>query len=484
VSAVNSDLARHLAGFARARIACIGDVMLDRYIYGHVDRISPEAPIPVLKVERETAMLGGVGNVARNVVALGGQARLIAAIGDDEAGRQIAQLAGSEHGLEPRVTVETGRQTTVKTRLVAGAQQLLRADRETAAPISAITAARLIEDIDEAVAEAQALVLSDYAKGVLNDTVLAETIARAQKAGRPVIADPKSADFSRYRGVTLLTPNRRELMAATGMPCGDEAEIIAAARRAIERAGVDAVLATLSERGMALVTKTAAHHLPAEAREVYDVSGAGDTVVATLALALAAGADLEEAAQLANRAAGIVVGKAGTAVVHPEELAHALGRDTKVLTLGPALDRVATWRRQGARIGFTNGVFDLLHPGHVSLLAQARARCDRLVVGLNSDASVKRLKGAGRPVQAEAARAQVLAAMQAVDLVIVFGEDTPVELIRAVKPELLVKGADYTVATVVGAELVQSWGGEVYLADLTPGASTTSMIARAGGGGA
>jgi D-beta-D-heptose 7-phosphate kinase/D-beta-D-heptose 1-phosphate adenosyltransferase len=207
-------------------------------------------------------------------------------------------------------------------------------------------------------------------------------------------------------------------------------------------------------------------------------------VVATLALALAAGADLEEAAQLANRAAGIVVGKAGTAVVHPEELAHALGRDTKVLTLGPALDRVATWRRQGARIGFTNGVFDLLHPGHVSLLAQARARCDRLVVGLNSDASVKRLKGAGRPVQAEAARAQVLAAMQAVDLVIVFGEDTPVELIRAVKPELLVKGADYTVATVVGAELVQGWGGEVYLADLTPGASTTSMIARAGGGGA
>lgn len=481
---MSSDLARHLQGFAGARVACLGDIMLDRYVYGQVDRISPEAPIPVLKVLRDTAMLGGVGNVARNVVALGGQARLIAAIGDDEAGRQVAQLAGGERGLEPRVTVETGRQTTVKTRFVAGVQQLLRADRETATPITDATAARLLDDIVEAAAEARVLVLSDYAKGVLDDAVLAGTIAAARQAGRPVIVDPKSADFARYRGVSVLTPNRRELKAATGLPCGSDADIAAAARRVIAQSGVEAVLATLSERGMALVTRDAAHHLPAEAREVYDVSGAGDTVVATLALALAAGASLAEAAQLANRAAGIVVGKAGTAVVHPEELAHALGRDAKVLTLGPALDRIATWRRQGARIGFTNGVFDLLHPGHVSLLAQARARCDRLVVGLNADASVKRLKGDSRPVQSEAARAQVLAALQAVDLVIVFAEDTPVELIRAVKPELLVKGADYTVATVVGAELVQGWGGEVYLAELTPGASTTGMIARAGGGGA
>jgi D-beta-D-heptose 7-phosphate kinase / D-beta-D-heptose 1-phosphate adenosyltransferase len=477
---MSGDLARHLAKFADARVACLGDVMLDRYVYGHVDRISPEAPIPVLRVERDVSMLGGVGNVARNIVALGGKARLIAAIGDDEAGLQLADLAGKVRGLEAHVSVEIGRQTTVKSRFVAGGQQLLRADRETARPIIDATAERLMEDVADALADSAVIVLSDYAKGVLTDAVTADAIARARKAGRLVIADPKSADFSRYRGVSLLTPNRRELMTATGLSCENDAEVTRAARRAIELAGVDAVLATLGDRGMALVTRKTAHHLPAEAREVFDVSGAGDTVVATLALALAAGSDLDEAAQLANRAAGIVVAKAGTAVVHPEELAHALGRDAKILSLGPALDRIATWRRQGARIGFTNGCFDLLHPGHISLLAQARARCDRLVVGLNSDKSVTRLKGAGRPVQGEAARAQVLAALQAVDLVVVFAEDTPVELIRAVRPELLVKGADYTVATVVGAELVQGWGGEVFLAELTPGASTSSMIAKAG----
>jgi len=477
------DLARYIGTFPQARIACLGDVMLDRYIYGQVERISPEAPIPVLRVNRETAMLGGVGNVARNIVALGGRAQLIATIGDDDAGRQLAALVGADKGLEPRVSVETGRPTTVKTRFVAGGQQLLRADRETARAISEATVAELLGDLSDALAEAQVLVVSDYAKGVLTDAVLAPAIAQARAAGRPVIADPKSADFGRYRGASLLTPNRRELMLASGLPCDTEEEVVKAARRAIKQSGVEAVLATLSERGMALITRDAAHHLPAEAREVFDVSGAGDTVVATVALALAVGATAEEAAQLANRAAGIVVGKAGTAVVHPDELSHALGHDRKVLGLPAALDRLVTWRRQGHRIGFTNGCFDLLHQGHVSLLTQARARCDRLVVGLNSDASVKRLKGEGRPVQGEQARGAVLAALQAVDMVVVFEEDTPERLIQAMKPELLVKGADYTVDTVVGADQVKAWGGEVYLADLTPGVSTTAIIARGAGGG-
>ena len=479
-----TDLASYLERFAAARVVCFGDVMLDRYVYGAVERISPEAPIPVLRVERDSAMLGGVGNVARNVVALGGKARLIAAIGDDEAGRQVAALAEAEAGLEPRLSVEAKRQTTVKSRFVAGGQQLLRADRETASPVAAATAAAMLADLERALGDSDVLVLTDYAKGVLSTATLGEAIRRARGRGRTVIADPKSADFARYRGASLLTPNRRELAAATGLACDSPAEVVAAGRAVIAAAGVDAVLATLSERGMAWITRDAAHHLPAEAREVFDVSGAGDTVAATLALALAAGAQLDDAAALANRAAGIVVGKAGTAVVHPEELAHALGHDHKVLGLAAALDRIATWRRQGARIGFTNGCFDLLHPGHVSLLTQARARCDRLVVGLNSDASVARLKGAGRPVQGEAARAQVLAALSAVDLVVSFAADTPIDLIQAVRPELLVKGADYTVATVVGAAEVEAWGGEVFLAELAPGYSTTGMIVRAGGGGA
>ena len=477
---MSADLVNFLLGFAGARVACLGDVMLDRYVYGAVERISPEAPIPVLKVERDDAMLGGVGNVARNVVALGGAARLIGAIGDDEAGRQIASLAGAELRLEPRLAIETGRQTTVKSRFVAGGQQLLRADRETNQPVGIETAQRLLGDVADAMAESQVLVLSDYAKGVLTDRLVSGAIERARRAGRPVVADPKSLDFARYGGATLLTPNRRELAAASGMACTSDAEVVRAARAVIDRAGVEAVLATLSEHGMVLVSRAAAHHLPAEAREVYDVSGAGDTVAATLGLALAAGATLEDAARLANRAAGIVVGKAGTAVVHPEELAHALGHDNKYLTLPAALDRIATWRRQGInRIGFTNGCFDLLHQGHVSLLVQARARCDRLVVGLNSDASVRALKGQGRPVQTEPARATVLAALQAVDLVVPFAEETPVELIRSIRPDLLVKGADYTVETTVGADLVQGWGGEVFLAELTPGVSTSSMLARA-----
>ncbi|MBM3548636.1 MAG: D-glycero-beta-D-manno-heptose-7-phosphate kinase [Alphaproteobacteria bacterium] len=480
-----SDLAQRVADFARVRVLCVGDVMLDRYIYGTVDRISPEAPIPILAVTRETAMLGGAGNVVRNLAALKASSCFVSLIGEDPAGREVTQLIAAEPLVEPNLLPELDRVTTIKVRYVAGSQQLLRADRETIKPARSTTEAELVLRASDDLKDCQAVVLSDYGKGVLSDDVIGRIIAAARAQGRPVVVDPRGSDPTRYRGATIITPNRRELGELAGRRIGTPEQIRDAAYEVMRRGEIEAVLVTLSQDGMALFTaKSEEHHLRAEALEVYDVSGAGDTVVAVMACALAAGLPLNDAAHLASVAAGIVVGKIGTAVVHPEELVFALRAEdrkfseAKAASLGQALERIAGWRRQGFRIGFTNGCFDLLHPGHVSLLNQARTRCDKLVVGLNADASVSRLKGPERPVQSEGNRAAVIGSLASVDLVVIFGEDTPLELIRAIKPDLLVKGADYTVDTVVGADLVQGYGGQVYLAELAEGHSTTDVIRR------
>ncbi|MEA2779852.1 MAG: D-beta-D-heptose 7-phosphate kinase / D-beta-D-heptose 1-phosphate adenosyltransferase [Rhodospirillaceae bacterium] len=473
---------------AHARVLVLGDVMLDRYIYGSVERMSPEAPVPVLRHESLRAMAGGAGNVARNVAALGGKAVLIGLVGDDAAGRELCEMLTREHGIAPRLVIDPARRTTVKTRFVAGRQQLLRVDDETPAPASGETATALLAAVEAALPAVDIVLISDYAKGVLGEEVLQRVIAKVHGAGKRLIVDPKSRDFGRYAGADLLTPNRAELAAATGIPGEDDEQVAAAALKAIGSARVGAVLATRGERGMTLVTaKAEPLHLPAEAREVFDVSGAGDTVIATLAAALAVGADLPQAARLANTAAGIATGKLGTAVVHPADLLGALqaravlANEAKVVALESALERIQRWRAAGERIAFTNGCFDLIHPGHISLLSQAHAAADRLIVGLNSDASIQRLKGPDRPVQNETARGIVLASLSAVDLVIVFEEDTPIELIRAIRPEVLVKGSDYRVDQVVGGDVVQSYGGRIMLADLLPGHSTTKTIARVGG---
>ncbi len=479
-----SALAAHLEALRGVRVLCVGDVMLDRFAYGEVERISPEAPIPVFRHEEETTMVGGAGNVLRNLSALGVGTTMISVIGDDEAGAEVRALVEAEPGIEARLLVEKGRQTTIKTRFIAGSQQLLRADRETTAEVDAALANRLAAAAEDAVAGAHAVVLSDYGKGVLTPGLTARVIGIARKAAKAVVVDPKGVDFSRYRGASLVTPNRRELAEATRMPVAGEDEIAAAARKLIESCGIDAVLVTRSQDGMTLVTDRGAEHLPAEAREVFDVSGAGDTVVATLTAAIGAGVPLRDAARLANAAAGIVVGKVGTAVAHASELFNALhARDLlsgekKLATTEAALERVALWRRRGLKIGFTNGCFDLLHPGHVSLLSQAHGACERLVVGLNSDASAARLKGAGRPIQSEAARAAVLGSLASVDVVVLFSDDTPMGLIEAIRPDVLVKGADYALEEVVGAKFVRSYGGTVLLADIVPGYSTTATIAK------
>lgn len=480
-----SALIARAVALKQARLLCVGDVMLDRYVYGEVERISPEAPIPVVRVRRETAMLGGAGNVVRNLVAVGAHAHFLAAVGEDPAGREITRLIGDHEGVDPIIAVETGRQTTIKTRIFGANQQLVRVDRETSEPIGAPARERIAKAAIALLPEVGAVALSDYGKGVLSPELVQQIVERAARANRPVIVDPKGADYTPYRGASLVTPNRKELHEATRMPVGDANEIVAAARRLIETCGIANVLVTRSQDGMTLVSaRGEVHHLPAEAREVFDVSGAGDTVVAVMAAALATGAPALEAARLANVAAGIVVAKIGTAVASSDELVAALHHsdisagEAKLLSREAAATLVERWRRKGLRVGFTNGVFDLLHPGHVSLLGQARAACDRLVVGLNSDASVKRLKGPTRPVQSEASRATVLASLAGVDLVTIFDEDTPLELIRALRPDVLVKGADYTVETVVGADLVTGWGGKVLLATLEPGHSTSATIAR------
>lgn len=480
------DMAGLVEGLAKARVALAGDVMLDRFVYGQVERISPEAPIPVLQVETELAMPGGAGNVARNLAALGADVMFLSVAGDDGAGAEV-KAALQEPGIEARLTIVPGRVTTVKTRFVAMSQQILRADRETTQPLEAGAAEKFIAALKAALPGRQVLILSDYGKGVLTRAVTRAAIAAATEAGIPVIVDPKGGDYGAYEGAHVITPNRKELGEASGAPTGTDDEIVAAARSLIAAHGIGAIVVTRAQAGMSVITAAGeVIHLKADAREVFDVSGAGDTVVSTLAAALATGLTLAQAASLANSAAGIAVGKAGTATVHRDELAAKLRArelsvlDAKVTGLKSAQDIVAGWRARGLDVGFTNGCFDLLHPGHVTLLGQARARCDRLIVGLNSDASVARLKGAGRPVQPDIARATVLAALQSVDLVVIFEEDTPEALIEALCPDLLVKGGDYTIDGIAGADFVRAHGGRVEIVEIVPGFSTTDTLARLG----
>ena len=479
------DLASIVRHFGRARILVVGDVILDRYRIGDAQRLSPEAPIPVLRPSRSHDTPGGAANVAMNVVSLGGQAVLAGVIGDDDAGRAVGGLLRAQTRIEAALIVASGRPTTAKTRFIAGAQQLLRLDEETTAPLDEDTAASLLLRVDAALSGIDVVILSDYAKGVLCDAVLGPLLDMIAAHRKPVIADPKRPDFRAYRGVTVLTPNELEVRVATHIDARFDAEADRAGQMALDATGGDAVLVKRSVKGLTLVRRgEKAMHFPARAREVADVSGAGDTLVAGLAVALAVGAALPEAAMLANVTAGISVGKAGTATVAQAELLNALHFDgmasteRKVRELDDAKAQVGVWRAQGLRVGFANGCFDLIHPGHVHLLSRARAGCDRLIVALNTDASVRRLKGPTRPVQNEDARAVVMASLSPVDMVVLFDEDTPLELIRALRPDVLIKGADYTVDQVVGGDLVRAWGGQVLLVDLREGHSTTGTIRR------
>ena len=481
------DFDTHLSDLAGQTVLCIGDLMLDEFVYGEVSRISPEAPTPVIACKRSELMVGGAGNVARNLVALGTRCIFVGVVGDDATGLALSDTLNAEPLVEARLVVDGARQTTRKVRFVSEhfSTHLLRADWELAVPVDAASEEAIVAHALAALPHAGAVVLSDYAKGALTPRVIRAVIQAARDAGKPVIVDPKGRDYSIYHGATMITPNRQELADATHRTATTDDEIAAAAAGLRKALSAQAVLVTRSEAGMTLVHDGESVHVPAYPVRVRDVSGAGDTVVAIIAAMLALRADFESAMRAANAGAAVVVGKRGTATVSVAELrarilpASTLAPEEKIVFDWAMLDEhLGAWKSQGLRVGFTNGCFDLLHPGHVRLLAAARAACDRLVLGLNSDSSVRRLKGEGRPVQPVGARAEVLAALEAVDLVVVFEEDTPLKLIERVKPTVLVKGGDYTRETVVGHEIVEALGGEIILIDLVPGHSTTAMVER------
>lgn len=461
--------------YSSARVLVVGDVMLDQYWQGGTQRISPEAPVPVVRIEVESVRAGGAGNVALNVAAVGGRVTLLGLTGEDEAGGQLQQFL-TERGVHCRLHRAMGR-TITKLRILSRHQQLIRLDFEDR--VSPRDPAGFLADYARLLGEVDCVVFSDYAKGTLD--AVPEMIRLARKRDLPVLVDPKGSDFRRYSGASLLTPNLGEFESVAGA-CRGEAELAERGEDLRRELDLAALLVTRGEQGMTLIeADRPPRHFPAKAREVYDVTGAGDTVVALLGAGLAAGQDLADAVGLANLAAGVVVGKLGTATASREEIAAAMEAHAPIprgmTTEDELLGLVARARRAGERIVMTNGCFDLLHPGHVAYLERARALGDRLIVAVNDDASVRRLKGEGRPVNALAARMAVLAGLAAVDWVVPFSEDTPERIICRVLPDILVKGGDYRPEDIAGGECVRAAGGEVRVLPFIEGHSTTRMIA-------
>lgn len=476
------------ARFSEVRVLCIGDVMLDRFVSGSVNRISPEGPVPVMSVVSEKDFPGGAANVARNIAALGARCTLVGIAGADANGAKLAGILQASPLITTELVESENRPTTTKIRFIGQNQQILRVDLEENVPLSSEEEERLLKRILPLVRDHDAIVLSDYAKGVLTRRLVAAVTEESRRHKRPVVVDPKVADLSVFDGAAIVTPNQKEAHAVAGIWPTSDHDAEQAARDILARFDVESVLITRAERGMTFLEREgAAIHIKAEAREVFDVVGAGDTVVATLAVAMGAGVGKDKAARLANTAAGIVVGKKGTATVSVGELEETLARThlKNAVVLGSATGAreklrllVGEWRDAGLKVGFTNGCFDILHVGHIRLLQFARQQCDRLIVGLNSDQSVRRLKGPSRPVNTEADRAELLEALTFVDAVILFEEDTPLELIKAIAPDVLVKGADYTIDKIVGSDVVLARGGKVLTFGIVAGKSTTAIIER------
>ena len=484
-----------LKGLSSAHVLVVGDVMLDRFVYGDVSRVSPEGPVPVLGVMRRAEMAGGAGNVVSNLLGLGVKTSLVSLVGPDGAGEQVRELLKDAH---VSLVLDPGRPTPVKTRFIARGQQLLRADEERVSPVTGSIETDILKHIESYMKDAGAVILSDYGKGVLTSSVIKRVIELADQKKVPVIVDPKGDSFAKYNGANVITPNRYELSLASGnAPVNNDDDVAFAAQKIIDDCGIDAVVATRSEDGMTIVQRQETGngfevpvHLKTQAQEIFDVSGAGDTVVATLGALMAAGADLVSAAQAANAAAGIVVGKVGTAPVRLDELQACLAggsvsvRSARVASREDAAEQVRQWQAQGLKVGFTNGCFDILHSGHVNYLNQARDRCDRLVVGLNHDASVRILKGPERPVNDEQSRATVIGALGSVDMVVLFGalneaeDNTPCALIDFIRPDVFFKGGDYTPDTLPEAKIVQAYGGKVAIMPLYDGYSTTSTLEK------
>ena len=479
-SAIHNHTPARLPDFTRARVVVVGDVMLDCYTWGDVSRISPEAPVPVLHCREQTRALGGAGNVAANLAGLGASVQLCGLRGQDASGLCLQQLL-NEQGIVDLGFVQPAFATITKTRIMARQQQLLRIDEEQPAAVSDALADRLLDAVQSAIRPDCVVVLSDYGKGLLTPKVCQGIIQCCRSRGVMVLVDPKGLDWAKYQGAQCVTPNIMEFEAVSRIDSRQTNAFFSEAAAVVEQLELDALLVTRGRQGMVLFQGGVEPvNIPARTREVFDVSGAGDTVVATLAGCLAAGCSWKQGAEIANLAAGIVVGKLGTRPVHRDELEHVLSEvvwgPPKVFSARAGLETIQRWRQQEQRIVFTNGCFDILHPGHVKLLQAAAAQGDRLVVGLNSDDSVSRLKGPRRPILRQDDRAAILSALECVDLVIVFAEDTPLQLLESIKPDVLVKGGDYADKIVVGREFVEAYGGRVVLVDLEAGLSTSNLV--------
>ncbi len=500
-----------LEDIKKSSVLVVGDIMLDRFVYGDVERISPESPVPVLSIKREDRMLGGAGNALANLSGLESGAQIIAVVGDDDEAAQIKEQIQNLGYKADGLITENARPTTVKSRFLAGHQQLLRTGFEKKSAISDETATKLIENVKAALSDVQAVIISDYDKGLLRTDVIAGIIEAARAQNVPVIVDPKGQDFSIYRGASAVTPNKKELSeACKGAAVSTDEDVINAAQSLISDCGIDAVVATRSSDGMSVIqTGADPVHLRTTDIEVFDVSGAGDTVIATIAATLAAGGNLEQAAALANVAGSVVVTKVGTAAIRSDELARGLESDQgDVLTQTgkdreksdrarkgdifqytdagweEAAEQIRRWKARGLKVGFTNGCFDILHYGHVSYLNNTRDHCDRLVMGLNVDSSIRILKGPERPIHDENSRAAVLAALGSIDMVVMFGareegdDNTAIALLEALQPDVYFKGGDYTEDQIPEAPTVRAYGGEVNVMPVYEGHSTTSSIAK------
>ena len=480
----NTELFRRFKEIKPVSIVVVGDVILDEYIDGEINRISPEAPVGVLDCKSETYMLGGAANVAANVVKLGCKAALIGVTGVDTAAAELKSLLKKEKIDAALVVTSKDRPTIKKSRIISRQQQLLRIDRENRSDIPKSVESRLIKNFKKALAKADGAIISDYNKGLLTKKFLREAISYAKKIGKPVVVDPKGDSFAKYKGASVVTPNRVELEKSTGIKCGDKKSVEKAARQIIKKQSISCVLATLGSGGMALFTnKGESHFFPTVAQEVFDVTGAGDTVVAVFSAALLGGMLPEEAARLSNHAGGMQVAQLGASGISKKEIARSLAGaagfdESKIVTVKDAAAVAVSLRKQNKKVVFTNGCFDLIHFGHIQYLRKAKKLGHRLVVGLNSDSSVKRLKGANRPLLSEHDRAHILAALDCVDMVVIFDEGTPIKLIKAIKPEILVKGGDYKIDQIVGYKEIKKWGGKVLTLPYVKGNSTTGIIEK------
>lgn len=474
-----------LAAIQNRRAVVLGDLLYDSFVYGDTHRISREAPVPILSEKRRTAMLGGAGNLARNLSSLGAEVRLISVAGTDADGEAAIELVKAACGDATGVVRTPERPTPSKIRYVSNNQQMFCVDRDPTEAIQAHTVSDLLDHIRKTLETSDILIISDYGRGVVTRDLVQAAIALARDAGKPVSVDPRGHDYSRYDGASIIKPNAGELEAETGLTVSSDDEA-AAALKALKAqlTRTQAVMVTRGGAGMTLLDETGViHHHRSRSRDVYDVSGAGDTALAGLSLAMAAGASLKDAMEFADLAAGVAVGKPGTATVSPEEILDAAqageeAPDWRVMSRPAMAELSADWRESGLKVGFTNGCFDLLHPGHLSVLRHAASVCDRLIVGLNADASVKRLKGENRPINDQATRATMLASLEMVDRVVIFDEDTPAELISEIRPHVMIKGADYVADELPGADFIRQSGGEIVLAPLMDGLSTTNIVNR------